>query len=155
VSAAKTQVPGKVQARKVRPRGLSEIQESIDLVRWMDRKGLLFTHVPMGGLRDKRGAAILEAMGVRRGCPDYLVFTPPPPGIHGGLSDGHGGTLRVWARGVAIELKKAFGGRLRASQAKWRDALTAAGWVCIVAHGAKDAIAQLSHLFPENHHVQG
>jgi hypothetical protein len=94
-------------------------------------------HVPngagiMGGRFD--GARIgklkkLEAMGVRKGVPDLLVFTPPPAHPH--------------AKGAAIELKRRKGGTVSPEQQEWLLKLTALGWKTAICKGADEAIQQL------------
>lgn len=66
-----------------------ETRLQIALVKWwsMEFSSLgcpserLLFHVPNGGWRDKRSAAIFKAMGVRAGIPD-LILAYPRPGFH-------------------------------------------------------------------------
>lgn len=131
-----------------KPRGLTEYQECSDLARWLDRRGVLFTHVPMGGRRDPKEAARLKAIGTKAGVPDFLIFSLPPGTPYGaGVPvDVHGEPVPLPPRGVAIEMKKARGGRVEPAQERWLEALRKVGWEAFVAHGAKDAIARLEGL---------
>jgi hypothetical protein len=54
-------------------RGLTEYQECSDFARYLDRRGFLYTHVPLGGARDPKEAARLKAIGTKRGVPDFLI----------------------------------------------------------------------------------
>lgn len=40
------------------------------------RGGLCFAHIPSGGYRTPAEAGVLKAMGVKRGIPDLLIWTP-------------------------------------------------------------------------------
>lgn len=80
--------------------------------------------IPNGGHRARRTAAAMRAEGVRRGVPDYLF--PLARGGHPGL---------------AIELKRAKGGRTSPEQREWLAHLEAQGWRAVVAHGWEQAWA--------------
>lgn len=121
----------------------TEYAECAALVDWMDRHGILYTHVPLGGLRQKRTAAILRRLGARAGCPDYLIFTPPP---------------RVTAhrrRGVAIEMKRRRGDPPTAAQRRFIAELEHCGWHVIVAYGAEQAVDRLRALGFGGHNGAG
>ena len=120
---------GRLSAPKFR--GLTEYQECADFARFLERRGYLFTHIPLGGLRDKKEAARLRAIGTRKGIPDFLIFDPPPP-----------------FRGVAVEMKREKGGRVSEDQRLWIEALSELGWVAFVARGARDAIEKMEKLDP-------
>ncbi len=119
----------------------TEAQECAALAKWLDRAGVLYTHVPMGGLRDRKAAALLRNMGAKRGVPDYLIFTPPPVWWPVGSSP-----APVGMRGVALEMKRRKGGSLSDPQKWWIAQLKLAGWHVIVARGARDAVTQLTAL---------
>jgi len=130
---------------KRKPGELTETQESIDFARWLRRRRLLFCHVPNEGRRGAREAATLQRMGVSSGVPDFLVFSPPPKFVLGVVTiDGAESYTR--ARGVGVEMKRARGGRVSATQAKWIADLECVGWVAFAADGSKDAIARMAHL---------
>ena len=99
-----------------------ERQEAAWFVQWLDARGLLFCHIPNEGKRSN-GAA-LQAVGLRRGAPDLLVFTCRP-GI----------------RGIAIELKRRKYYRHAPEQVEFLARLRALGWVAEFAHGCEEAIA--------------
>lgn len=117
----------------------TEAQECTALAQWLNRANVLYTHVPLGGLRDRKAAAMLRNMGAKRGVPDYLIFTPPPAWWRAG------GPGRAF-RGVALEMKRRKGGSLSDPQKWWIAQLKLAGWHVIVARGAGDAVAQLTAL---------
>lgn len=110
----------------------SEDAEGRMLAKWMQWRGILFTHVPNGGERNVRVGARLKRQGTKAGVPDYLIFARVPklPG----------------ARGVAIELKRRKGGRLTKLQAQWLVDLIAEGWIAMQCDGAEAAIAELQAL---------
>lgn len=111
----------------------SEAEEQKEVCQWLDQMGLMYCHVPNGahlaGPPSQRARAVrkLKAVGMKRGVPDLLIFTPA-------RFSGE----RVC--GVALEMKREKGGRLTEDQEKWLLQLTEHGWVCAVAHGAKHAI---------------
>jgi hypothetical protein len=111
----------------------SEYQECVALAQWLDRHGIVYTHVPMGGLRDRKSAAKLKRMGAKAGVPDYLIFSSPP-------------LLWTQINGVAIEMKRRAGGTMTVPQRSWLADLGALGWWCMVARGAEDAIERLRSL---------
>jgi len=55
--------------------------------------------------------------------------------------------LSSMVRGIAIELKRKKGGKVRKSQKKWLDTLDVLGWLTKVAHGADEAIDWLEEIF--------
>lgn len=116
----------------------SEYAECAALVDWMDRHGLTYTHVPLGGLRTKREGAILRRLGARAGCPDYLIFSQPA----GGWVDWDALPIR----GVAIEMKRRRGGTLSPAQGRFVSKLEQCDWLVIVAHGAEQAVDRLREL---------
>lgn len=86
----------------------------VQLLAIYEQRGLLaYCHVPNGGYRTPAEAGIFHAMGVRRGVPDLLLWTP------------HG-------RSFGIELK-AGRGKLSDVQVLWRSTLESLGhrvYVC-------------------------
>lgn len=110
----------------------SETQECIALASWLDRRSVIYTHVPMGGVRTQQGGTILRRMGTKAGVPDYLIFTPPP--------------LMPDVRGVAIEMKRRKGGVVSPKQEKWLAYLSAIGWHALVARGFSEALMELKRL---------
>jgi hypothetical protein len=83
---------------------------------------LFFLHVPNGGYRHPREAAILKGLGVRAGVPDVLA-------IKGGQAYG-------------LELK-ADTGRTTPEQQRTLEAMAKAGTIVAVAYGLDAALAQL------------
>lgn len=113
----------------------SEAAEQRMVVQWLAARRLLYCHVPNGEKRDIITASRLRGLGVRRGCPDLLVFTPPPG--------------KFGITGVAIEMKRrgATASGVSVEQREWLAALEACGWRTCVAFGADDAIAWLESLY--------
>lgn len=112
---------------------MNEDQHSIELAIWLDRRNILYTHVPNGGLRGAREAAKFQRMGVKRGVPDYLIFTPPPLAV-------------CERRGVAIEMKREQGGACSEAQFAYHAKLQNAGWLVYVSFGHTAAINTLTAL---------
>lgn len=83
----------------------------------------LMFHVPNGGRRDKREAALMAAEGVRAGVPD-IVLAAPSGQYHG----------------LFIELKRRKGGKVSPAQMAWIDALNRRGYAAVVCHGFDEAI---------------
>ena len=113
---------------------LTEFQHCCELAIWLDRRQILYTHIPNGGLRNAREAASFKRMGVKAGVPDYLIFDVPKA------------TRYVVSVGVALEMKRHINGKATALQKRWLKDLEERGWIPIVAHGFEDAIRQLEEL---------
>ena len=111
------------EKRKENP---TEYQEQVKLAEYLDLQGYLWCHVPNGGNRNAITGAKLKRQGVKKGVPDVLIFEPEG--------------------GIAIELKRKKGGRLRQSQIEWLQRLKSSGWKIKVAYGADDAIDYLESL---------
>lgn len=97
----------------------------------MEFPGLLIFAVANGGKRDKRTAARLKEEGVVAGIPD--VYVEEARGMYFGLR---------------IELKKvshrrSINGGMSDEQIKIRDKLTQGGYLCLLCHGADDAMARI------------
>ena len=67
------------------------------------------------------------ALGLQKGAPDLLIFTPPPCGVYTGL---------------ALELKTRTGAA-RKSQLACRDRLLACGWAWRMPRSVDEAVAEL------------
>ena len=81
----------------------------------------LLHHIPNGGKRGKREAAIFKAMGVKAGVPD--LFLP---------------CAREGYHGLYVEMK-ALDGRPSKAQLEMLKALSGQGYRCVVCHGADEA----------------
>ena len=125
------QAPKRLVTRKALPVPYEETDQ-IELAKWLDMRGVLWTHPPMGGLRDKAVAARLQRMGAKAGVPDCLIFTRPP-------------NMTQYV-GTALELKRLRGGTVRKKQGQWLDDLEREHWYPVVARGLHDAIDQLERL---------
>lgn len=86
--------------------------------------------IPNGGRRDKIGAVMLRAEGLRKGFPDLIL--PIPVGDYIGL---------------AIEMKKRDGvpSDVKSHQITWLDFLEQQGWKSIVCFGSDHAIEQIEN----------
>jgi hypothetical protein len=92
----------------------------------LDAAGLLYTHVPLEESDPKR-VAFEHRMGVRKGCPDFIVFEQPP---------------------LALELKTPKG-RVTDEQARWLEDLTRKGWRTAVCRSAAEVLALLREVYGE------
>lgn len=119
-----------MEARKPKPTPPEKIptehEEQVAFVAWFRRSypDIRIIAIPNGGARHPKTAADLKAEGVLPGVPDLFV-----PAWH------------LW-----IEMKRRKGGRLSDEQKDWIAYLYGAGYNCIVARGAEDAIEQLEGL---------
>lgn len=115
----------------------TEDQEQRTVCEWLDLHGIVYCHVPNGGARKRVEAAILQGLGVKKGFPDLVIFTPPP------RDNEH--------RGLVIEMKrkgrqKEKNGGVTDEQQDWLIKLSALGWFTNVCYGADDAIDLLERL---------
>jgi hypothetical protein len=108
----------------------AQIQRAVANV--LDRLNVCWCHVPNEGKRNKIAGNMLRAAGLKSGCPDILVFSRAPN--------------KPNARGVAIELKRARGGRLSENQKVFLQSLEKCGWYTEVCHGYDAAIMSLEDL---------
>ena len=111
---------------------MSEYDEQVKLAEYLDTKGFLWCHVPNGGNRNPITGAKLKRQGVKPGVPDVLIFDFPS---------------YLKCNGVAIELKRQKGGKLRESQKEWLGKLKYRGWETRVCRGADEAIDFLENIF--------
>jgi hypothetical protein len=116
----------------------TEWHEQRDVCRWLRAHRIVFCGT-LNGARLHSGSgrpdivgAQLKAIGLQKGLPDLLIFTPPPysPGCPG----------------VAIEMKRDATGRVSDEQRAWLDQLEAYGWKSFVGFGADATIRSLSEL---------
>jgi hypothetical protein len=106
----------------------SESYEQRRLIAWLELHRVphdAYTAIPHGGRRDPKTAALLKLEGVRPGAPDILFYTSPP---------------------IALEMKKAKGGRVSPAQKAVHERLRRAGWAVLVCHGAEEAKVELAEL---------
>lgn len=109
---------------------MSEDAEQRIVANWLRLRQprITWTHPPNGGWRNIVTARRLKLLGTRPGCPDLILWTPPP---------------NVPSKvGTAIEMKAAKG-RVSPEQRQFMAELDACNWVTFVAHGAGIAIAKL------------
>ena len=114
----------------MRLRERTEEQEQRAVAQYLDMRGLLYCHVPNGGMRNKAEGGKLKAQGVKDGVPDILIFKP-----------------KNGAVGLAIELKRRTGGRLSPYQKYWLDELENNGWAVFVAEGSDAAIKAIENFY--------
>jgi len=79
--------------------------------------------IPNGGQRSRVTGAMLKAEGVRSGVAD-IMLAYPCNGYHG----------------LFIELKRRDGGKVSPQQQDWINRFNKAGYLAIVAYGAKEAV---------------
>jgi len=114
----------------------TEEQEQMLVAQWLDAIRVVWAHVPNSGYRAilraqaaKVLGARLKKMGVKKGFPDILIFTPPPS--------------RPEFTGMAIEMKRTKRGKLSDDQRRWLASLSECGWYSAVCYGATEAIELL------------
>lgn len=107
---------------------MGEAAEQAEVVRWLHRRGWLFTATANGVAAGPAAWRALARSGVSPGVPDLLVFE-----------------ARKGYVGIALEMK-ASGGRPSLEQLRWQEALRARGWLALTAYGAAEAIGVLEGL---------
>lgn len=111
----------------------------LDSIR-INGRPLLWCHVPHEGKRPTYNikgrqvplyAVELKRRGVKPGVPDSLIFDSPPrfPEL----------------KGLAIELKRAAGGKTTKNQDAWLEGLAERGWAAVVCHGIDECIKTLKY----------
>lgn len=110
----------------------TEQQEQIALIKWAELNSgkhpelsLLF-HIPNGGKRNAREAAIFKAAGVKKGVPD-LCLPVAKRGYHG----------------LYIEMKRLKGGAAQPPQIRWARDLEKQGYAVALCHGWREAVEVL------------
>lgn len=83
-------------------------------------------HIPNGGGRSKREAALLKAQGVKSGVSDYFLAQPT-----------------MWHYGLWIELK-ASDGRCTDDQVEWLEKMMRKGYAACAAWGADAALEAIN-----------
>lgn len=119
--------PKRQAQHRKRNTGTSEHDEQVKLFQLAQEHGQLANMfaIPNGGLRSKATAGKLKAEGVRSGVPD--IFLPlPSRGYHG----------------CFLEMKVGYN-KPTENQEQWMEALTAAGYYCIVCWSAEEALQNL------------
>jgi len=112
--------------RDSKAEGITEHAEQVRLVRWLRARGWLVSATANGASMAAHTRSRQSAAGLARGLPDLLVFDAPKGYV-----------------GVAIELKRAAGGKASPEQKRWIGWLAARGWLAFVAHGADEAIERI------------
>jgi len=108
---------------------LSEHDEQVAIFKWVELNIITYPQlknifaIPNGGQRSRITGAMLKAEGVKSGVPDLCLAYPITP-----------------YAGLFIELKKRNGGKISTTQADWINRLNQAGYLAVVAHGAKEAV---------------
>lgn len=129
--------------RPPKPKCPTEDADQVALAAWLDFRRVLWCHVPNGGHRHVAVAKKLKASGVKPGVPDCIIFTPPKKLRPAAEREGFWHPQPFYV-GCALELKKTHGGKLSECQRRWLEDLSETGWLCIIAHGFLDAVAQLT-----------
>lgn len=123
--------------RNYRARGITndgkpifdEAHEHVAVAQWLTVNQIFFTHAPNGEWRHKATARKLKRMGVRAGCPDFLIFDRNRQG-----------------RPTALELKALDGRTPSEDQKTFLDALQRLGWSVSWQRGADAAIKWLEEV---------
>lgn len=126
----------KQTGRKPTPKEVpSEAQEQKDFAQWLDRKGVLWFHIP--NERKATAVAIFELtlQGLKKGVPDN--FIAEPMGKYNGLF---------------IELKRAKKSLSKKSeeQKRWIKALNEKGYKAVFCYGAEEAKREVLKYLDEN-----
>jgi hypothetical protein len=104
----------------------SETEEQKVVVQWCYLRKIPIAHIPNEGKRSVAYAALLKAMGLRKGFPDLIV-----PSARGGY------------HGLFIEMK--YGkGKTTKDQEQWIETLRSEGYAVAVCYDANEAIKTIS-----------
>ena len=115
----------------------SEHQEQQALVRRLRRAGNMVSAIPNGARVKPRERRWLLDEGMEPGFPDLLIRTPPR-----GSSEARERVLVV-----AVEMKRRHDGKLSEAQDAWIASVAEMPWWhVVVAHGAREAAAELEKL---------
>lgn len=112
--------------------GRLEHDEQVEVAHWLRLHSVLHCAIPNAAKRSPKLASYLKSEGLSAGAPDLILFTRPPG--------------RPEAHGVALEMKRAQGGKVSDLQKLWHEKLEAEGWVVLIGHGAADAKKKLEAL---------
>lgn len=104
----------------------TEHAEQCAVASWLRAQGVWFFAVPNGAKMGPAEAAKMKREGLRPGIPDLLIVDK--------------------GKRIALEMKRREGGRVSPEQASAMAHLGGEGWMCIIAHGAEDAIGVLKEI---------
>ena len=120
----------------------TEQQEQIAVFKWAELNSgkhpelaLLF-HIPNGGKRGAKEAAIFKAAGVKRGVPD-LCLPVARKGYHG----------------LYIEMKRKKGGYAQPTQIRWARDLERQGYAVALCHGWEEAAKVLEEYLNDGREI--
>ena len=112
----------------------SEAQVQASLCQWLTLRRVRFFSVPngaiLGGANRWGQVARLRQTGLTKGAPDLVIIDRAPN----------------TGRTVAVEVKRAVGGKLSPAQQAMRDVFVGAGWSYVVAWGLESGINQMIQL---------
>lgn len=106
---------------------LTEDDEQIALVNWLDKHNIPFYHIPNGGRRTLLQGLKFKRLGVKAGVPDICIVV-----------------ANKTHHGLYIELKRREGGRLSDAQRHWLTLLNKQGYQAIMCEGADEAVAAVT-----------
>jgi hypothetical protein len=106
-----------------------EEHDQASLASVLDQADVVWCHVPNEGKRSVVMAARMKRQGLKKGCPDNFIFTPPPN--------------YPSKKGTVIELKRRVGGRVSPEQEEWIAKLCNLGWNAVVCKGIDEALEVL------------
>jgi hypothetical protein len=101
---------------------MTEADEQIALVQWLNLKKILYYHIPNGLRRHILEAKKLKKMGVMPGVPDLCIPIPNKK-----------------YHGLYIELKRTGGGLVSPAQLIWIEKLNNNGYMATIANGFDEA----------------
>lgn len=110
-----------------------EAKAQREVVRYLRKKELLFCAPCNGAKTGPIEKYRLKLLGLEKGVPDLLIFTPSP--------------MNPQYRGIAIEMKADRGGKVSPVQAEYIRRLKEIGWLAEVCYGAEDAIEMIEYFY--------
>ena len=122
----------------------SEHTEQVYVCQWLRRRGIIHCSIPNGAPMSFTQRAYMVAEGLTKGFPDLLIFNKPNKSYK--ARDVKGRECDLLYCGVALEMKREFGGVQSEAQKICQKALEENSWLYILAHGADEAIKELTKL---------
>ena len=120
---------------------MSEWDEQVAVVRELTHAGVFFAASLNGVKLSKAAAGRAKAAGMVAGEPDIRIYDRPP-----GLLVAHAGMM-IEMKTADKKPKTARAGEFSGAEPHQRErleGLRARGWHCVVAYGARDALAKIA-----------
>lgn len=122
----------------------NEHTEQVYVCQWLRQRGIIHCSIPNGAPITGAQRAWMTAEGLTPGAPDLLIFNRPNKSYK--TIDAKGKPCEILYSGVALEMKREFGGVQSEAQKIWEKILEENGWIYILARGSEEAKKKLTEL---------